>query len=322
MRRIASGALALTAALAAAPVFAQDYPVKPIRWIIPYPPGGATDISARIVAPKMGEALGQQLIIENRGGGAAIPAMDFTAKASADGYTIMLANIAFGANPSLFKKLPFDPAKDFVHISKVAIVPMVLAVHPSLPVKSAKELVALARAKPGAINYGSAGNGSANHLATEVFKSMAKVDVTHILYKGGGPAVADLVAGQIQMMFATILSCHQFVQQGKLRALAISNSRRTPALPDVPTVSESGVAGYEVNEWQVLVAPAGTPPRAVDRLHQALVKALADPTAKERLAGLGAEADGSSPQAASEFVRSELARWARIAKEAGIKTVD
>jgi len=318
-----TGALALAAILVAGAAVAQDYPVKPIRWVIPYAPGGATDITARIMSPRLAEYLGQQVVVDNRAGGAAIPGFDTVAKAPPDGYTWLLANIAFGANPSLFRKLPFDVEKDFVPVSKVAVVPMVLVVHPSIPARTMKELIALAKAKPGVMNYGSAGNGSANQLTTEVWRSVTGFpDIVHVPYKGGGPAVADLVGGQLSMMFATISSSYQFIKAGKLVPLALSNIRRNAALPDLPTIDELGVKGFNVNEWQVFVLPAGTPARVVERLNKEVVRALSDATVKERLAGLGAEPETTTPQEAAAFVKAELALWRRVVKEAGIKTVD
>jgi tripartite-type tricarboxylate transporter receptor subunit TctC len=314
---------ALLAAFAgSACVHAQDYPAKPIRWIIPYPPGGATDITARIMAPHLAQSLGQQVVVDNRGGGAAIPGFDIVAKAPADGYTWLLANIAFGANPSLFKKLPFDVEKDFTPVTKVAVVPMVVSVHPSLPVKHLNDLIALARKNPGKINYASAGNGSANHLTTEVFRSYTKVDIVHVPFKGGGPAVAALVGGQIDMLFATISSSHPHLKAGRLRGLALTNYKRSPALPEIATLDELGLKGYNVNEWQVLVMPGGMPKAIVDRVQKEAVSALSDSKIKARLVELGAEAEGTTQAQALEFLRKEWALWRRIVKEAGIKTVD
>ena len=310
------------AALAAGGSSAQEYPVKPIRWVIPYAPGGATDITARIMAPQLTQALGQQVVVENRAGGAAIPGFDLVAKAAPDGYTWLLANIAFGANPSLFKKLPFDVEKDFTPVSKVAVVPMVVCVHPSLPVKSLNDLIALARKNPGKLNYGSAGNGSANHLTTEVFRSYTKVDIVHVPFKGGGPAVAALVAGQIDMLFATISSSSPYIKAGRLRSLALSNYKRSATLPDVPTLQELGLKDYNVNEWQVMVVPGNTPRAVVDRVNKETVAALADPKVKARLADLGAEPESTTPEEAAAFLKKEWALWRRIVKEAGIQTVD
>ena len=309
-------------ALASGLAFAQDYPAKPIRWIIPYAPGGATDITARIMAPHMTQALGPQVVVENRAGGAAIPGFDVVAKAAPDGYTWLLANIAFGANPSLFKKLPFDVERDFAPVSKVAVVPMVVCVHPSLPVKNLTDLVALTRKNPGKLNYGSAGNGSANHLTTEVFRSYTKVDIVHVPFKGGGPAVAALVGGQIDMLFATISSSSPHIKAGRLKPLALTNYKRSSTLPDVPTLQELGLKDYNVNEWQVLVVPGNTPRPIVDRLNKETAAALADPKVKARLVELGAEAESGSVEEAAAFLRKEWALWRRIVKEAGIQTVD
>jgi tripartite-type tricarboxylate transporter receptor subunit TctC len=308
--------------VAASTTSAQEFPVKPIRWIIPYAPGGATDISARIMAPGLAQQLGQQVIVENRAGGAAIPGFDVVAKAAPDGYTWLLANIAFGANPSLFRKLPFDVERDFTPVSKVAVVPMVVSVHPSLPVKTLNDLIALARKNPGKLNYGSAGNGSANHLTTEVFRSYTKVDIVHVPFKGGGPAVAALVGGQIDMLFATISSSSPHIKAGRLRALALTNYRRSPVLPDLPTLQELGLKDYNVNEWQVLVLPGNTPRAIVDRLNKEVAVNLADPKVKTRFFELGAEADPTTAEEALAFLRREWALWRRTVKEAGITTVD
>lgn len=310
------------AALMLGTAFAQEFPNKPIRWIVPYAPGGATDITARIMAPQLAQILGQQVIVENRAGGAAIPGFDLVAKSAPDGYTWLLANIAFGANPSLFRKLPFDPEKDFTPVSKIAVVPMVVTVHPSLPVKTLADLIALARKNPGKLNYGSAGNGSANHLTTEVFRSYTKVDIVHVPFKGGGPAVSALVGGQIDMLFATISSSSPHIKAGRLRALALTNYRRSATLPDLPTLQELGLKDYNVNEWQAMVLPGNTPRAIVDRVNKATVAALSDANVKMRLMELGAEAESTTPEGAVAFVRRELALWRKVVKEAGIQTVD
>jgi tripartite-type tricarboxylate transporter receptor subunit TctC len=309
-------------ALVSGAASAQEYPSKPIRWVIPYSPGGATDITARTLAPHMSQTLGQQVVAENRAGGAAIPGFDTVAKAPPDGHTILLANIAFGANPSLFKKLPFDVQKDFTPVSKVAVVPMVVAVHPSLPVKNLNDLIRLARKNPGKLNFGSAGNGSANQLTTEVFRSYTKVDMVHVPFKGGGPAVAALVGGQIDLLFATISSSSQHIKDGRLRALALTYYKRSGTLPDVPTLQELGLKDYNYNEWQVLVTPGGTPRPIVDKLHNAVVSALADPKVKARMVQLGNEIEGTTPEEAAAFLKKEWALWPRIIKEAGIQVVN
>jgi tripartite-type tricarboxylate transporter receptor subunit TctC len=318
-----AGALGIAGWLAViAGAFAQDYPVKAIRWVIPYSPGGASDITARTMAPTLGQLLGQQVIVDNRAGGAAIPGFDIVAKASPDGYTWLFANIAFGANPSLFKKLPFDPEKDFSPVTKLAVVPLVVAVHPSLPVKTLNDLLALMRKNPGKINYGSAGNGGANHLATEVFRLYTKVDIVHVPFKGGGPAVAALVGGQIEMLFATISSSHAHIQAGRLRGLALTYHKRSSAFPEIPTLQELGLKGYNVNEWQVLVVPGGTPKTVIDRVQKEAVATLRDPKVKARMVDLGAEIEGTTTDEAAAFLKSEWALWRKTVKEAGIKTVD
>jgi tripartite-type tricarboxylate transporter receptor subunit TctC len=301
---------------------AQEYPVKPIRWVIPYSPGGASDITARTLAPSLTHALGQQVVVDNRAGGAGIPGFDMVAKAPPDGYTWLLANIAFGANPSLFKKLPFDPERDFAPVTKLAVVPLVVAVHPSLPVKNLNDLLALMRKNPGKINYGSAGNGGANHLATEVFRLYTKVDIVHVPFKGGGPAVAALVGGQIDMLFATISSSHAHIKAGRLNGLALTYYKRSSALPDIPTLQELGLKGYNVNEWQCLVVPGGTPRPIIERLQKESVAALRDPKVKTRMVDLGAEIEGTTTDETLAFLKSEWALWRKTVKEAGITTVD
>mgnify|MGYP001564458526 CR=1 FL=1 len=318
MRTGASLAALLALASAIAAWAADPYPNRPIRLIVPYSVGGATDITSRIVAPHLGDSMGQQVVVDNRAGGASITGTDMVAKAAPDGYTILMASIAFGANAGLYVKLPYDPQKDFAPVSLVAIVPMVLAVHPSVPVRSVKELLALAKAKPGTLNYGSAGNGSANHLATELLKYMTATKIVHVPYKGGGPAVVAIVAGETSMLFATISSSLQHYKSGRLIPLAVSPSKRNTALPDVPTVAEAGVPGYDFFEWQGVVVPAGTPQAVIDRLHKETVKALTSPDARERIVGLGLDVAGSTPQQFAAHLNAEVARWKKVAKESGI----
>ena len=318
MRTCAILAALLASASAIAAWAAEPYPSKPIRLIVPYAVGGATDITSRIVAPHLGDSMGQQIIVDNRAGGASITGTDMVAKAAPDGYTILMASIAFGANAGLYAKLPYDPQKDFATVSLVATVPMVLAVHPSVPPRSVKELLALAKAKPGTLNYGSAGNGSANHLATELLKHMTSTNIVHVPYKGGGPAVVAIVAGETSMLFATISSSLQHYKSGRLIALAVSTSKRNTALPNVPTVAEAGVPGYEFFEWQGVVVPAGTPQAVIDRLHKETVKALANPDARERIVGLGLDVAGRTPQQFAAHLNAEVLRWKKVAKESGI----
>jgi tripartite-type tricarboxylate transporter receptor subunit TctC len=296
----------------------QNYPARPIRIVIPFAVGGSTDVVFRILAPRLSENLGQQVVIDNRPGGAATIGMDQVAKSPPDGYTLGVANLSFGANPFVLSKMPFDTEKDLVPVSLVTLVPMVLSVHPSVPARSVKELIALAKARPGSLNYGSAGNVSANHLATELFKYMTGTDIVHVPYKGGGPAVISIVGGETAILFATIPSAVQHFKSGRLIGLGVSTPKRDPTLPDIPTVAEAGVPGYEVYEWQGVVAPAGTPSAVINRLHQEIVKTLALPDMKERFAGVGAQAVGSTPDQLAAFIKKELAVWSKVVKTAGI----
>ena len=303
-------------ALAAGVAVAQDYPNRPIRLIIPYGTGGVTDITARVIAPRISDNLGQQIVVENRPGGAAIPGFDLVAKARPDGYTAVLATTALAANPILFRKLPYDAEKDFAPVSLVATAPTVLVVHPSIPAHSVKELIALAKSKPGALNYGSAGNGSDNHLITELFKNATGIDVLHIPYKGGGAVMTDLVGGQVAFVFAVLPAAHPYISSGRLRALGVSSLKRSAALPDVPTISEAGLPGFNSNAWLGILVPAGTPANVIDRLHVATVKALERPEVSERLTTLGLVPVGSTPAQLGAHLKFEMARWAKLAQEA------
>ncbi len=310
----------LLSALLAMPAItaAQSYPTRAIRIIVPYAPGGSTDVVFRLLAPRLTEELGQQVVVENRPGGASTIGLDVTAKAPPDGHTWGTPNITFGANPSLIKKMPFDSEKDLVPVSQVTVVTMVLSLHPSVPARSVKQLIALAKARPGELNFGSAGNASANHLATAKFMHQTGTKLVHVPYRGGGPAVISLVSGETSMLFATIPSAIQHIQAGRLRGLAVSRAQRSPAMPEVPTVAEAGVPGYEAIEWNGVVVPAGTPPAVVRRIHQALSRVLALPAVKERIVAVGAEVVGSSPEEFTAFIRSELASWAKVIKEVGV----
>src|SRR6185503_10766188 len=304
---------------AALPAAAQTYPVKPVRVIVPFAPGGSTDVVFRVLAPRLTESLGQPLLVDNRPGGGATIGMDLVAKSAPDGYTLGVANISFGANPSLLAKLPYDTARDFAPVTLVSIVTMVLAVHPSVPPRSVKQFLALAKAKPDGMNYASAGNASATHLAFERFKHASGAKVLHVPYKGGGPAVVSVVSGETMTLFATIPSAIQHFQSGRLVPLGVSSAKRNPALPNLPTISEAGVPGYEAIEWQGVVVPAGTPGPVVGRLHQAFAKVVTMPEMKERLAAMGSDAAGSTPDELAAFIRSELAGWAKVIKESGIR---
>ncbi|MGH8666797.1 MAG: Bug family tripartite tricarboxylate transporter substrate binding protein [Burkholderiales bacterium] len=298
---------------------AAEYPVKPTRLIVPFSPGGSNDIMARIAAQNFTAGLGQQVIVDNRPGASGIVGTELAAKAPPDGYTLLMMSLTFTVNPSLYRKLPYDTLKDFIPVSLIASAPLMLVVNPALPVKSVKELIDYAKANPGKLNFGSGGRGTTPHLAGEMLKAMAGLQMTHVPYKGGGPALADLVGGQIQLMLENIPSTLPFVKAGKLRALAVSGKKRSPLVPDLPTLDEAGLKGYEIVGWNGLFFPAGTPPAIVKTIHAQTVKMLAQPDVKERLATLGAEPVGNSPAEFAAFVRAEIAKWARIVKQAGLK---
>ena len=322
MRTLALSFCSLSLLFAAAPISAQtssNYPTKPIRIIVPYAPGGSTDVLFRIFAPRLTEVLGQQALIDNRPGAASTIGLDIVAKSPPDGYTIGVANIAYGANPSIYKKMPFDAEKDLAPVGLVSIVTMVLSVHPSVPARSVKEYIALAKAHPGTLAYGSAGNGSANHLATARFAHMAGINLQHVPYKGGGPAVVAVVGGEVSTLFATIPSAIEHFKSGRLRPLAVSSAKRNAALPNLPTVAEAGVPGYEAIEWQGVMVPAGTPREVVLKLNQALTKIVAIPDVKERVAALGSDLVTSTPEEFDTFVKHELAVWSKVVKDVGIK---
>jgi tripartite-type tricarboxylate transporter receptor subunit TctC len=308
--------------LGAEPAAAQSWPSKPLRIVVPYPPGGANDIVARALQPALSASLGQPIVIENRGGGATQVGTEAVARSTPDGTTFLLTNIALGANPSLFAKLPYDTLKDLAPITLISKVPLVLVVHPSVPARNAAEFVALAKAKPGSINYASAGNGSANHLAMEMFRASTGIDVVHVPYKGFGPALADLLAGQVSAAFASTLASLPHVRAGKLRALGVSTAGRSAAAPEVPTIAESGVPGFDVSEWQMLLAPAGTPQAVIDRMYKEVSKAVNVPEVRTRLSELGATPVADAPPEAQAFLRSEMERWSDVAKRVGLKPQD
>ncbi|MGZ8155894.1 MAG: tripartite tricarboxylate transporter substrate binding protein [Burkholderiales bacterium] len=323
MRRIAhviaAPCVAALASLLAAGASAQTYPAKPVRIIVPYAPGGSTDVIFRLLAPRLGEILGQQVIIDNRPGAASTIGLEIVAKSPPDGYTVGVNNIAYGANPAIYRKMPFDSEKDLVPVTLVSIVTMVASVHPSIPARSIKDLLALAKAKPATLTYGSAGNGSANHLATERFAHMAGIKLVHVPYKGGGPAVVSIVQGETSLLFATIPSAIQHFKTGKLVALAVSSAKRNSALPNLPTISEAGVRGYEAIEWQGIVVPAGTPQNVIRVLYQAIAKAAQVPETRDKVTALGAEFVNSTPEEFEKFVKNELVVWSKVVKEVGIK---
>ncbi len=307
------------AALWASAVWAQNFPTRPIRVIVPYSPGGSTDVLLRLLAPRMSDILGQQVVVENRPGGSSTIGLDLAAKATPDGHTVGVPNIAFGANPSLFKKMPYDSEKDLLPVSHISIVTLVLSVHPSVPARSVKALIALAKQSPGALNYASAGNVSANHLATERFSSATGIKMTHVPYKGGGPAVVSLVSGETAALFATIPSAIQHFTSGRLRPLAVSSLKRSVALPDVPSIAEAAVPGFEANEWNGALVPAGTPRAAIDRLYQAIARSIAIPEVRSRIVTLGAEPVASTPEQFGAFIKREFVTWAKVIREVGIR---
>ncbi len=298
---------------------AQDYPTRPIRLIVPFAPGGGTDILARVLAPKLSEGLGQQIVIDNRPGASSIIGTDIVAKATPDGYTLLAVDTSFTVNPSLQPKLPYDSLKDLAPVVHLASAPVILVVHPSVPAKTVKELVALAKSKPGALSYASGGNGASTHLAGELFKMVAGVDIVHVPYKGTGPAIADVVAGQVQMNFAGISSARQLVEAGRLRAIAVTGDKRNPAMPDVPTFAEAGLPGVDAGTNWGMFAPAGTPPAIIAKLNAQVNRALHLPDVKARVTELGYDIGGGTPEDWARLERSEMDKWAKVVKQAGIK---
>jgi tripartite-type tricarboxylate transporter receptor subunit TctC len=298
---------------------AQQYPSKPVRMMVPFVPGGNTDIIARIVAPEMSKALGQQLVIENRGGAGSTIGTEVVAKAAPDGYMILMVSAAHVINPAMIKKLPYDSIRDFVPISIVADVPTAFAVHPNLPVKNVKEFIVLAKARPGELNYSTAGRGTVGHLAAELLSSMASIKMVHVAYKGTGQSITDLIAGHVQLQFSSMPAVINHARAGKLRLLAQTGEKRSAAASDVPTMVESGVKGFVVSSGFGLLAPAGTPRPVIDRVHGALVKALADPSVRNNLSGQGADPVGNTPEAYEAFNKAEIAKWIKVARTAGIE---
>lgn len=299
---------------------AQDYPTRPVRWVSPWPPGGANDIFSRAIAQKLSDAFGQPVVVDNRAGAAGAIGTEHVAKSPADGYVLTLGSSPTHAiAPSLNPALPYDPLRDFAAVTLVAVVPNVLVVNPTLPAKSVRELIALAKAKPGSLNFGSAGNGTSQHLSAELFKVLAGVDMVHVPYKGTTPALADLLAGQVQLAFDNIPALLPHIQSGKLRALAVTSAARSQALPELPTVAETGLPGYDASVWFGVFVPAGTPRPVINRLHAEINKALAAPDLKARMASMGAEVSSMGPDEFREFWRREIPKWAEVVKAANIK---
>ncbi|WP_348682550.1 Bug family tripartite tricarboxylate transporter substrate binding protein [Acidovorax soli] len=320
-RRQALAVLAsLAAGTAALPgaALAQAYPTKPISIVVPFSAGGTTDILARLVGQYLSTELGQPVVVENKAGAGGNIGGQYAAKAAADGYTLFMGTVGTHAiNASLYKKMPFDPIKDFAPLTRVANVPNLLVVNPKQPFKTVPEMIAYAKANPGKINFGSPGNGASPHLSGELFKSLAKVDLTHIPYKGSAPAVTDLLGNQIAIMFDNMPSVIPHVRSGKLRAIAITTSKRSAELPDVPTIAEAGVPGYEAMSWFGMFAPAATPKPVLDKLTGALAKVLANPEVKKKIADQGGEPVNETPAQFATFIKSESAKWGKVVKESG-----
>lgn len=321
VRALGAAVLAACISLAMLPsAVGQTYPSKPIRIVVPFTPGGSNDVLARAIGEKLSASLGQPVVVDNKPGASGNIGSDSVAKSPADGYTLLIAaNNVMSMNPALFAKMPFDSVKDFEPITLLGVVPVVLAINPEVKVTSVKELVAAAKAKPGGLRYASSGKGSPQHLSAELFKSMTGTDIVHIPYKGAAPAVTDLLGGHVEMQFGAINSLLPHVKAGRLRALGVAGAQRVSALPDVPTIAEAGVAGYESDIWIALVAPAKTPPAIVNLLNAEVRKALAAPDVQQKLSEQAIEPRTSSPAALAKLVSDDLKRWSRVVKDAGIQ---
>jgi tripartite-type tricarboxylate transporter receptor subunit TctC len=299
---------------------AQDYPTKPIRLIVPFPPGGGNDVIARVVGQKLSERLGQQVVIDNRGGANGMVGLQLLTQAPADGYTIAVGAAGpLAINPSLYEKMPYDPLRDFAPITNMVNFPLLLVTHPSVPARNVRELIAMAKAKPSALNYCSPGSGNSGHLAGELFNSLAHINIVHVPYKGAGPAITDLLAGQVQMMFSSIPSVLPHVQQGKLNALAVGSAQRLASLPDVPTIAESGLPQYEAYSWVGMVAPANTPKEIVAKLNREIVDILRLKDVGERLTQQGAIPVGDTPEQFGAYIKAEIEKWGAVVRTAKIK---
>jgi tripartite-type tricarboxylate transporter receptor subunit TctC len=319
----AAGALAMACSVLVAPALhaaVATYPSKPIRLIVPFAPGGGNDTVARTVAQRLSSALGQPVVVDNRPGAGGVLGAELAAKAPADGYTLFLGGVGSHAiNPNLQRNMPYDPLRDFAPVSLIAAAPLIIVVHPSLPVKSVPDLIALAKSKPGALNYASNGNGSSSHLAAAMFESMTGTRMVHVPYKGLSPALQDLVTGQVQLMFSSVVGILPQVNAGKLRAIAVTSTNRLPLVPDLPTVAESGVPQYQSSSWYGILAPAGTPRDVVERLNSEIVRAVRDPEVQKVLASDGAVPIGSTPDEFAAHIRGELERLGKVIREARIE---
>ncbi len=322
-RRTLAAALALAGLTALSPLAAQaqapNWSAKPIRLVVPFAPGGTTDIVGRMIGQRLGPMLGTQVVIDNKPGANGIMGSEIVARAPADGHTLVIVAPGHASNVTLYRKLPYDTLTDFEPIALLLTQPSVLVLHPSVPANSMADLLKMARAQPKAVTYASGGNGSSQHLAAAMFADMIGAEMVHIPYKGSAPAEADLLGGQVQMMFASMVSAMPQVRNGRLKALAVTSERRSPAAPDLPTVAEAGVPGYSAVAWAGLLAPKGTPPATINALNAAILKIMNEPEVKERLAGLGAEFSPNSPKAFDQFIRAEITRWGDVIRKANLK---
>ena len=310
---------ALMLVAAGAGIAQSNYPNRPVRMVVPSSAGGGADIVARIVAPRLAERLGQQVVVDNRPGAGTMIGGEVVARSAPDGYTLLMGVSTLATNPVIYRNMPYDALRDFAPITEVASLPNILVVHPSVPVKTVKELIAFTRAHPGQLSYGSPGTGTNPHLAMELFRSMAKVDMLHIPYKGSAPAIIDLIAGHITVMAATALTGIPHVRSGRLRALAVTGTARAAAAPDVPTIAEAALPGYDAVQWYGVLAPAQTPKDIVSKLHTEIVRILQTPEVKDRLLGDGADPVGNTPDEFTRFIKVETDKWAKVARDAGIK---
>lgn len=312
--------LGVVGVLVVPPASAQTWPAKPIKFVVPFTPGGGNDILARLLGEPLTAALGQPIVVENKPGAGGNIGAEYVARSAADGYTYLVAAISVVAfNPSMYAKVGFDPVKDFAPVARLGVLPVVLAVHPDVRAASVAELIAFAKSNTTALSYASAGVGTPHHLSAELFKAMTGASMQHVPYKGGGPAATDLVAGRVQVMFAPINNVMPFVKRGQLRVLGVGSERRLPSLPEIPTIAESGVQGYQTDNWIGVVAPAGTPKDIVATLSRQLAAALARPQVLEKLAALGIEAAPNSPEQFAALIQDDIARWSRVVRDAGIK---
>ena len=311
--------LAVLATLAALPATAQNYPTRAVRLVVPSSPGGGTDITGRIIAQKLSEQLGQQVVVDNRAGAGTIIGNEIVAKAPPDGYTLLMGLSTLAINPSMYAKLPYDAIKDLAPVSLAVLSPNILTVHPSVPAKTVKEFIALAKAKPGTITFGSAGQATSPHLSGELLKVLAKIDIVHVPFKGSGQSVISSLAGEIAANFPSVPTAIPYIKAGKLRGLGVTTAKRSQALPDVPSIAEAGVPGYEATQWFGVLAPAGTPRPIIDRLNQEIVKLLKLPDVRDRLIADGTDPVGNTPEEFASYIRSETEKWTKVIKAAGIK---